>query len=69
LLYTAPPASDYHEGWEEGYKAASGKREWVGLTDEEAMDAYCETPPFCTYTEAFIAGIRFIEAKLRSKNT
>jgi hypothetical protein len=21
-LYTAPPASDYHEGWEEGFKAA-----------------------------------------------
>ena len=32
------------------------------LTDEEAMDAYCETPPFGTYKEAFIAGIRLIEA-------
>lgn len=32
------------------------------LTDEQAMDAYCETPPFGTYKEAFIAGIRFIEA-------
>ncbi len=37
-------------------------RTWVGLTDEQAMDAYCETPPFGTYKEAFIAGIRFIEA-------
>jgi hypothetical protein len=26
------------------------------------MDAYCETPPFGTYKEAFIAGVRFIEA-------
>ena len=32
------------------------------LTDEQAMDAYFETPPFGTYKEAFIAGIRFIEA-------
>ena len=32
------------------------------ITDEQAMDAYCETPPFGTYAEAFIAGIRFIEA-------
>ena len=32
------------------------------LTDEQAMDAYCETPPFGTYKEAFIAGVRFIEA-------
>jgi GR25 family glycosyltransferase involved in LPS biosynthesis len=33
-----PPVSDYHEGWEEGFKAA--KREWVGLTDEEARKFY-----------------------------
>ena len=45
------------------------KRQWVGLTDDEVMDAYCETPPFCTYTEAFTAGIRFIETKLKEKNT
>lgn len=32
------------------------------LTDEQAMNAYCETPPFGTYREAFVAGIRFIEA-------
>jgi hypothetical protein len=32
------------------------------LSDEQAMDAYFETPPFGTYKEAFIAGIRFIEA-------
>ena len=32
------------------------------LTDEQAMNAYFETPPFGTYKEAFIAGIRFIEA-------
>jgi hypothetical protein len=44
------------------------QRTWVGLTDEQAMDAYCETPPFGTYKEAFVAGIRFIEAKLKEKN-
>lgn len=38
----------------------------VSLPDEELMDAYCETPPFCTYAEAFIAGVRFIEANSRS---
>lgn len=38
------------------------ERQRQPLTDEEAMDAYCETPPFGTYKEAFIAGIRFIEA-------
>jgi len=44
------------------------KREWQDLTHEEVMDAYCETPPFSTYQEAFFAGIRFIEAKLKEKN-
>jgi hypothetical protein len=28
-----PPISDYHEGWEEGFKAA--KHKWVGLTADE----------------------------------
>ena len=37
-VYTAPPISDYHEGWEEGFKAA--KREWVGLTVDEARKFY-----------------------------
>jgi hypothetical protein len=28
-LYTAPPISDYHEGWEEGFKAATREHEPV----------------------------------------
>jgi len=43
-------------------EALCNSRERKPLTDEQAMDAYCETPPFGTYKEAFIAGIRFIEA-------
>ena len=30
-LYPAPPISDYHEGWEEGFKAAKGEHEPVGF--------------------------------------
>lgn len=44
----------------EGYNTHPPQRK--PLTDEQAMDAYFETPPFGTYKEAFIAGIRFIEA-------
>jgi hypothetical protein len=32
-VYTAPPISDYHEGWEEGFKAATREHEpvaWIG---------------------------------------
>jgi hypothetical protein len=28
-VYTAPPISDYHEGWEEGFKAATREHEPV----------------------------------------
>jgi hypothetical protein len=59
-LYTAPPISDYHEGWEEGFKAA--KREWVGLTHEERFLNDCRSPEEIEYAKA-------IEAKLKEKNT
>jgi hypothetical protein len=71
-LYTAPPISDYHEGWEEGFKAA--KREWVGLTDDDVHDAFNyvemvklldfdrDRPEWC---EAFASAC---EATLRHKN-
>ena len=53
-----PPISDYHEGWEEGFKAA--KREWVGLTDGD-------------YDELLTGDwggslIKAVEAKLKEKN-
>ena len=54
-----PPISDYHEGWEEGFKAA--KREWVGLTDDEIG----VWPVWSLEIEAFV---RHIEAKLKEKN-
>jgi hypothetical protein len=68
--YSAEMANRWRDkGWQVApLYTAPPRKEWVGLTDEEVMDAYCETPPFCTYTEAFIAGIRFIEAKLKELN-
>jgi hypothetical protein len=32
------------------------------LSDDQTGDAYCETPPFGTFKEAFIAGIHYAEA-------
>jgi hypothetical protein len=64
-LYTAPTISDYHEGWEEGFKAA--KREWVGLTDADiakAMHGSVEGSNMLPYQFA-----RAIESKLKEKNT
>jgi hypothetical protein len=62
-----PPISDYHEGWEEGFKAA--KHKWVGLTDEEIYD----------YADKFLydGGSNYgvlsfgkaVEAKLKEKNS
>lgn len=66
------PISDYHEGWEEGFKAA--KREWVGLTYDDVHDAFKyvemvklldfdrDRPEWC---EAFA---RACEATLRHRN-
>ena len=66
-----PPISDYHEGWEEGFKAA--KRGWVGLTDEEARDISFNLPIKWTGHLQGAASIydfaRAIEAKLKERNT
>jgi hypothetical protein len=53
-----PPVSDYHEGWEEGFKAA--KREWVGLTDEEARKFY---EKYTNREELIYAIDKFLEEK------
>ncbi len=58
-LYTAPPISDYHEGWEEGFKAA--KREWVGLTDDEVEEVFRFPFHYRSFYKA-------VEAKLKEKN-
>ena len=50
-----------HRAWNAAIKYTTPPQR-KPLTDEQAMDAYFETPPFGTYKEAFIAGIRFIEA-------
>ena len=62
-----PPISDYHEGWEEGFKAA--KREWVGLTKEEVHEVVSKK--WWDWEDAFdIEGFsRAIEAKLKEKNS
>ena len=66
-LYPAPPISDYHEGWEEGFKAA--KREWVSLTEEE-MKALKQKSidDGMTRIVSDFEYIRAIEAKLKEKN-
>jgi hypothetical protein len=72
-VYLAPPISDYHEGWEEGFKAA--KKEWVGLTDEEVIKCF-DSVAFGQVEDDLIinkhvnifTAIRYIEAKLKEKN-
>ena len=69
-----PPVSDYHEGWEEGFKAA--KREWVGLTDDEVIKCF-DSVAFGQVEDDLIINkhvnifraIHGIEAKLKEKNT
>lgn len=65
-LYTAPPISDYHEGLEEGFKAA--KREWVGLTDEEINDWFFQRLKQANAGWRLDDVIRAVEAKLKEKN-
>jgi hypothetical protein len=59
-VYTAPPISDYHEGWEEGFKA--GKPEWIGLTEYQKL-RFAEKFRIDTFA------VEEIEAKLKEKNS
>ena len=68
-----PPISDYHEGWEEGFKAA--KREWVGLTDEEIIKCFdrvafgqVEDDLIINKHVNIFTAIRGIESILKEKN-
>ena len=71
--YVEPVTTDYHEGWEEGFKAGNAlvppKREWVGLTDEEIQQAVYDlgTIGDLSHDEFDIA--RAVIAKLKEKNT
>ena len=57
-LYTAPPISDYHEGWEEGFKAATREQEpfiYVREDNEKPFGGYehcseADTGAFPVYT-------------------
>ena len=63
--YVEPVTTDYHEGWEEGFKAGNAlvppKREWIGLTDDEVVACWAR-PDIFSIAHA-------IEAKLKEKNT
>jgi DNA-directed RNA polymerase specialized sigma24 family protein len=66
--YVEPVTTDYHEGWEEGFKAGNAlappKREWVGLTDEEIAQVVGSP-----IDEVYLADFHRVIEKLRSKNT
>ena len=51
------------------HSAPTAQREWVGLTDEEVLDAFCKTPHTRQYVEMFSRGARWAEAKLKEKST
>ena len=56
--------SNYKTGFAE-LILREGKREWVGLTDEEIEEA---AESFTEY-EGFIHGVVWAESKLKEKNT
>jgi hypothetical protein len=63
--YVEPVTTDYHEGWEEGFKAGNAlapPKPWVGLTDEEMTKIASKTLTFKQFVE-------IIEAKLKERNT
>jgi hypothetical protein len=57
-------SAEYERGFDDGFilrKEKDGKREWVGLTDDEKHDCYLKIDVWGRCVEA-------IEAKLREKN-
>jgi hypothetical protein len=58
-------------GYREGHQAALKQREWVGLTDEEALKEFWKiyTEDDVLFTDVERAFYRAIEAKLKEKNT
>jgi hypothetical protein len=63
--YVEPVTTDYHEGWEEGFKAGNAlaptKREWVGLTDDDFFVLKANNDYPFHFAKA-------IEAKLKERN-
>lgn len=45
-----------------GYKSPPARKQWVGLTNEDCIEILTENP------DLTVAGLMFIEAKLREKN-
>lgn len=59
-----PISADYERGFDNGFilrKEKVGKREWVGLTDEEKHDCYLRI-------DIWSRCVEMVEAKLREKN-
>jgi len=52
-----------HEAFVAGYKAAPPQREWVGLTEDEITELFCDYD-----ASQFPKFVRTVEAKLREKN-
>ena len=73
-LYTAPQKREWKynpmtgEPMIDGWPLYSGlpKREWVGLTDEEAWEIYCDAK--AQLDQGWLYNARAIEAKLKEKN-
>lgn len=58
-----------HAGWVEPlYTAPQPERKWVGLTQPEVVDAFCQTPHKTQYVAVFEQGARWAEARLKEKN-
>lgn len=71
--YVEPVTTDYHEGWEEGFKAGNAlapPKPWVGLTDDE-IDHHAQQNSFTPHKAPswFVEVCRAIEAKLKDRNT
>ena len=66
-----PISADYERGFDDGFilrKEKDGKREWVGLTDEEKSDLWCKSTGRNCVSEDTHVFADAIEAKLREKN-
>ena len=54
---------------ESAFKAGAAKRQWVGLTDEEALDVWGKVDLGDTEEQGALLLYKAIEAKLKAKNT
>ena len=68
-LYTAPPKTEQEQVECMCGICKLGKREWVGLTDEQISDLWCKVSNTDFVTADTHEFARAIEAKLKEKNT